>query len=121
MMRTFNDDFMRADAAMDLVILISNLSWASLRHEGRILVRDHSHSPVREAGRVALVTKDQDLRGSHVLISCAEGTLSGIRSIRAYGPLCSFGGDDDPAIDGGIFSKFRHKSGDFAPMHRPIA
>src|SRR5512132_3829442 len=109
MIGAFDDDFMRADTAMDLVILISNLSCASLRHEGGILVRDHSHSPVREAGRVALVTEDQDLRRGHVLISSAEGTLSGIRSFRAYGPLRPFSGDNDPAIDGGIFSKFRHR------------
>ena len=109
MIRGFNDDLMYADAAMDLVILISHLSCASIRYEGWILVGNHSHSPVWWAGWVALVTEDQDLWGSHVLISSAEGTQNGIRNVRAHGPLRSFGGDDDPAIDDGIFSKFRHK------------
>ena len=89
MIRGFNDDLMYADAAMDLVILISHLSCASIRYQGWILVGNHSHSPVWWAGWVVLVTEDQDLWGSHVLISGAEGTQNGSRNVRAHEPLRS--------------------------------
>src|SRR5262245_37408339 len=76
MMWAFYDDFVRTDTAADIVILPNSIKFLnSIRLEGGIFVRHDADGPVGEAEQVALVTENQDLRRSHVLISRAEGTL----------------------------------------------
>src|SRR5262245_463279 len=78
MIRSLNHVFVHDDATTHLVAPISSLKSTAIWHEGGIFVRDHADGPVRQAGRLVLIMEDQDLRRSHVLVSRAKGTQSGI-------------------------------------------
>src|SRR5687768_3488857 len=79
----------------------------SVGDQGRIHVRNDSHSPTGLIGLALAVTVCEDLWRCHRFIATAKGTGTG--KIR-FGErdvllrsLCSFSGYDDPAIDERIF------------------
>src|SRR5262245_23057324 len=46
MIRAFNDDFVRPDAATGFMIFTRSFKFTAIRHEGGIFVRHHADAPV---------------------------------------------------------------------------
>ena len=118
--RSFDDDFMGADAAHRLEESIVRRRRRPLDAQGGVLVGDDAHFPARRVGQAAGTPDGRDLRRRPGLLALAERAGGGVirqwiprRKVRRPGrPL---GGDDHPPAGDGILSQFRHRTTPFPP------
>ena len=111
--RTFDDDFMGADAVHFVVDAVAAFVEIAFDLEGGELVRHDTDAPAFFVGPGVAVAVGDDLVGSLIFLALAERTKTAVAGLGlGLGrdrPLGSLRGNNHPAADNRVFSQFRHR------------
>src|SRR5260370_9682724 len=113
MERTFDDDFMGADAVHLVIDAVAALVEIPFHLESGEFVGYHADAPAFFVGPGVAVAVGDDLVRRLIFLALAEGTKTAVAGLRLRlgrdRPLASLRGNNHPAADNRVFSQFRQR------------